>query len=155
MLGDAPNTPVSYTHLDVYKRQEAGFPINRVEKLPRVREWLKAQEQASPLPEKEKAPAVTADRNNYRITEDTLGVGGAKEKFKANMAAVNLLHDLEIENRLATPEEQKILAGYVGCLLYTSYEIFEDKEKEYLEQLLDLNDGKLPSLQPKHKDYER
>ena len=60
------------------------------------------------------APAVTADRNNYRITEDTLGIGGAKEKFKANMAAVNLLHDLEIENRLATPEEQKILAGYVG-----------------------------------------
>ena len=59
-------------------------------------------------------PAVTADRHNYRITEDTLGIGGAKEKFKANMAAVNLLHDLEIENRLATPEEQKILAGYVG-----------------------------------------
>ena len=56
----------------------------------------------------------SADRNNYRITEDTLGIGGAKEKFKANMAAVNLLHDLEIENRLATPEEQKILAGYVG-----------------------------------------
>ena len=63
---------------------------------------------------KSEAPAVTADRTNYRITEDTLGIGGAKEKFKANMAAVNLLHDLEIENRLATPEEQKILAGYVG-----------------------------------------
>ena len=114
----------------MYKRQfqnEVGFPINRVEKITRVREWLDAQEQAEPLPEKEKAPAVTADRNNYRITEDTLGIGGAKEKFKANMAAVNLLHDLEIENRLATPEEQKILAGYVGwgglsmaCLLYTS-----------------------------------
>ena len=99
---------------DITFQNKAGFPINRVEKLPRVREWLKAQEQASPLPEKEKAPAVTADRNNYRITEDTLGIGGAKEKFKANMAAVNLLHDLEIENRLATPEEQKILAGYVG-----------------------------------------
>ena len=56
----------------------------------------------------------SADRNNYRITEDTLGIGGAKEKFKANMAAVGMLHDLEIENRLATPEEQKILAGYVG-----------------------------------------
>ena len=52
--------------------------------------------------------------SHKRITEDTLGIGGAKEKFKANMAAVNLLHDLEIENRLATPEEQKILAGYVG-----------------------------------------
>lgn len=35
------------------------------------------------------------------------------------------------------------------------YEIFEDKEKEYLEQFLDLNDGKLPPFQPKHKDYER
>lgn len=35
------------------------------------------------------------------------------------------------------------------------YEIFEDKEKEYLEQVLDLNDGKLPPLQPKHKEYER
>ena len=99
---------------DITFQNDVGFPINRVEKITRVREWLKAQEQASPLPEKEKAPAVTADRNNYRITEDTLGVGGAKEKFKANMAAVNLLHDLEIENRLATPEEQKILAGYVG-----------------------------------------
>ena len=99
---------------DITFQNKAGFPINRVEKLSRVREWLKAQEQASPLPEREKVPAVTADRHNYRITEDTLGIGGAKEKFKANMAAVNLLHDLEIENRLATPEEQKILAGYVG-----------------------------------------
>lgn len=35
------------------------------------------------------------------------------------------------------------------------YEVFEDKEKEYLEQLLDLNNGKLPSLQPKQRDYER
>ena len=55
-----------------------------------------------------------ADRHNFRITEETLGVGGAKEKFKANMAAIHLLHDLEIENRLATPEEQKTLSKYVG-----------------------------------------
>ena len=99
---------------DITFQNDVGFPINRVEKITRVREWLDAQEQASPLPENEKASAVTSDRSNYRITEDTLGIGGAKEKFKANMAAVNLLHDLEIENRLATPEEQKILAGYVG-----------------------------------------
>lgn len=99
---------------DITFQNNVGFPINRVEKIARVREWLKAREQAESLPEKEKAPAIISDRNNYRITEDTLGIGGAKEKFKANMAAVNLLHDLEIENRLATPEEQKILAGYVG-----------------------------------------
>ena len=48
---------------DITFQNDVGFPINRVEKITRVREWLKAQEQASPLPEKEKAPAVTADRN--------------------------------------------------------------------------------------------
>lgn len=35
------------------------------------------------------------------------------------------------------------------------YEIFEEKEKEYLEQVLDLNGGKLPPLYPKNKDHER
>lgn len=35
------------------------------------------------------------------------------------------------------------------------YEIFEDKQKEYLQQLLDLNGGKLPGFNDKHKDYER
>lgn len=67
-------------------------------------------------PEKEKAdtPALSADRRNYRITDDSLGVGGAKEKFRNNMAAVNLLHELQLENRLATPKEQEVLSKYVG-----------------------------------------
>lgn len=30
------------------------------------------------------------------------------------MAAINLLHELEFESRLATPEEQEILSKYVG-----------------------------------------
>jgi len=57
---------------------------------------------------------LSADCHNYRITDDTLGVGGAKEKFRNNMSAIRLLHDLQIENRLATPEEQETLAKYVG-----------------------------------------
>ena len=57
---------------------------------------------------------LSADRRNYRITDDDLGVGGAKEKFRNNMSAIKLLHDLQIENRLATPEEQETLAKYVG-----------------------------------------
>lgn len=134
---------------DITFQNNAGFPINRVEKIGYVRRLLEqaekqpetdmlattetvaeypAVENGLPYditiqkiqfdePEKKRideAPAVIAERNNYRITKDTLGIGGAKEKFRANMAAVNLLHDLEIENRLATPEEQEILAGYVG-----------------------------------------
>ena len=55
-----------------------------------------------------------SEKHNYRITDDNLGVGGAKEKFKRNMAAINLLHELEFDNRLATPEEQEILAQYTG-----------------------------------------
>ena len=58
--------------------------------------------------------AHAGERKNYRITDDALGVGGAKEKFKRNMAAIHLLHDLQIENRLATPEEQETLSRYVG-----------------------------------------
>ncbi len=61
-----------------------------------------------------KAPTRLEERRNYRITDDALGVGGAKEKFRRNLAAIHTLHDLEIENRLATPEEQEILARYVG-----------------------------------------
>lgn len=57
---------------------------------------------------------LSAERHNYRITDDALGVGGAKEKFRNNMSAIRLLHDLQIENRPATPEEQETLAKYVG-----------------------------------------
>ena len=98
---------------DVTFQNNVGFPINRVEKIGYVRRLL---EQETLPPEKENidAPAPSADRRNYRITDDALGVGGAKEKFKNNIAAIQTLHDLEIENRLATPEEQEILAKYVG-----------------------------------------
>lgn len=52
---------------------------------------------------------------NYRITSDTrLGKGGEVEKFNDNIAAIQTLKRLEAENRRATPEEQRILARYVG-----------------------------------------
>ena len=94
-----------------------GFPINRVEKVGYVRSLLsKTQEEKKPENAVSSAsvPVPSEPRHNYRITEDTLGVGGAKEKFRNNMAAINLLHELELENRLATPEEQETLSKYVG-----------------------------------------
>ena len=51
---------------------------------------------------------------NFRITDDHLGEGGAKTKFRHNMDAINLLKELEFEGRQATPEEQKVLSQYVG-----------------------------------------
>lgn len=51
---------------------------------------------------------------NYRITDDTLTMGSAKEKFDRNIAAIMTLQLIENEKRIATPEEQDVLAGYVG-----------------------------------------
>ena len=111
---------------DITFQNNVGFPINRVEKIGYVRRLLEQTEKeilpekgiteapAEPTTAKPFALALSADRYNYRITDDALGVGGAKEKFRNNMAAVNLLHELQLENRLATPEEQETLAKYVG-----------------------------------------
>ena len=102
---------------DITFADAVGFPINRVEKVGYVRSLLsKTQEEKKPENAVSSAPVPVPSepRHNYRITEDTLGVGGAKEKFRNNMAAINLLHELELENRLATPEEQEILSKYVG-----------------------------------------
>ncbi len=51
---------------------------------------------------------------NFRITDDNLGEGSPKEKFRANMDAIHTLQTLEAEDRNATPEEQQILSKYVG-----------------------------------------
>ena len=52
--------------------------------------------------------------HNFHITDDDLGAGGPKAKFKANMEAIRLLKELEHDQRLATPEEQEVLSRYVG-----------------------------------------
>ncbi len=91
-----------------YPAVENGLPYDIVV------EKIRFDEPEHEQPRKTPAPALSADRHNYRITDDALGVGGAKEKFRNNMSAIRLLHELQIENRLATPEEQETLAKYVG-----------------------------------------
>lgn len=51
---------------------------------------------------------------NFRITDNHLGEGGAKQKFRANMDAIHTLQQLELDNRNATVQEQEILSKYVG-----------------------------------------
>lgn len=65
--------------------------------------------------QKKKAKASEVPGHNFTITADeNIGKGGAKTKYKDNVAAIKLLKQLEAEDRLATPEEQKVLARYVG-----------------------------------------
>ena len=59
-------------------------------------------------------PIPKPELHNFRITDDHLGEGGAKAKFRMNMDAINLLKELEFDGRQATPEEQVILSRYVG-----------------------------------------
>ena len=61
-----------------------------------------------------KPPAPKPELHNFRITDDHLGEGGAKAKFRMNMDAINLLKELEIEGAQATPEQQVVLSRYVG-----------------------------------------
>ena len=119
---------------DVTFHSEVGFPINRVEKLHTVREWLKEQptQEAEQPTEQPLAPAweqpkevklksivldltqPRIEKHNYRITNDELGYGGAKAKYQMNVSAIRTLQTIEAERRLATPEEQEILSKYVG-----------------------------------------
>ena len=67
----------------------------------------------APLREPPAAPQVAA--HNFRFSEDyDLYPSGAKTKYKNNVMAIKLLKQIELEKRTATPEEQIILARYVG-----------------------------------------
>ncbi|MBO4931180.1 MAG: N-6 DNA methylase, partial [Clostridia bacterium] len=72
---------------------------------------------------------------NFRITDDDLGTGGAKAKYHMNMDAINTLKQIESENRHATPEEQEVLSKYVGWGgLADAFDDFKENwQKEYTE----------------------
>ena len=70
-------------------------------------------------------------RYNYRIHDDALGVGTPGEKFARNIKAIWLLKKLEAEGRFATPEEQEILAQYVGWGGLA--DCFDERHSKYAE----------------------
>ena len=86
-----------------------------------------------PEPREERRPPQP--RQNYRITDDDLGTGGAKTKYRNNIEAIRTLKSIESEDRLATPEEQEILSRYVGWggIPQAFDKSNEDCQKEYAE----------------------
>ena len=94
-------------------------PIMRAESKERLAQLLAMDKRnAAYLPKDsvavESAPVPQIIPENYRITDDHLGEGGPKEKFKRNVEAIRVLKALEADNRPASPAEQEILAQYVG-----------------------------------------
>ena len=101
---------------DVTFQNATGFPIFRsesIEFMRRLVEISEAQRNAE-LPAEPTIAEPKPELHNFRITDDHLGEGGAKAKFRMNMDAINLLKELEFDGRQATPEEQVILSKYVG-----------------------------------------
>ncbi len=92
----------------IYPGEKNGLPFDVVvETLP-----VDGPEHAQPK------QAPTAEQNaaaeNFRITDDNLGVGGPRVKYRMNVEAIRTLKQIEREGRSATAEEQKILSRYVG-----------------------------------------
>lgn len=123
---------------DITFSNGVGFPIFRADRLSAIERQLERDGflDAAPIPEESKpggrprhsgvsypgeivlvehhiAPPEPS-KLNYHITDDALGVGGAKEKYHRNIAAIRLMKRIESENRLATADEQEVLAQYVG-----------------------------------------
>ena len=134
---------------DVTFEGGTGFPIFRKESIDYVRAHMEqpdmVRETAAPQtdeppavltpPKKKKqnALAYPLDPNgsNYRITDDHIGEGAPLERFQHNLDAIRTLKTVEAENRTATPEEQAVLAQYVGWGGLADF--FDEKNPRYTE----------------------
>lgn len=93
-------------------RDQSGYAlVQNIDRDTLTREgtYLGKQQPEQAQPQQDAAP--TAD---FTITDDFSVAAGKKGKFQANIAAIQTLKAIESEGRTATPEEQKILVGYVG-----------------------------------------
>ena len=125
LLERYPQPTADYTTEPVaeYPAEETGLPYDVVV------QTIKATEPDPPV-------------QNFRITDDHLGEGGAKAKFRANMDAINLLHKLEAGNRQATPEEQDLLSKFVGWGGLA--DAFDDSKPAWAEEYKELRSALTP-----------
>jgi len=89
-------------------------------------------------------PEIKSDyRTNFKIEKDDIGVGTPLERFHHNVMAIQLLHKLENEHRLADTNEQRILSDYVGWGGLA--EFFDEDNPHYSELRAVLSDNELAS----------
>jgi len=90
--------------------------------------------------EESTTPAPTPDKGeNFTISDDSLGEGGAKSKFRANVDAIRTLKAIEAEKRPATAEEKETLSKYVGWgALAKAFDKTDDKWAAEYKELSEL-----------------
>ena len=129
------DTAYEITNIGMYDVQlrdpSQRYPIFRVESKDRLNDMLQqdSRNAKQPTPDTEEPVFTetevvqdTSDAQevsvpvpcNFIITDDRLGEGGPKTKFRMNMEAITVLRQVEAENRVATPAEQQILSKYAG-----------------------------------------
>ncbi len=74
----------------------------------------------------------------FVITDNDLGIGGAKAKYKANIAAISLLKKLEADDKIPTNKEQEILSRYVGWGGLS--QVFDKNNASWSNEFNELND---------------
>lgn len=137
MVAEICNLTLTQRRIDKDRRIDmCGFPANRLENYAnaltdaghrlaiaalengeRITRTLVSTREAETVPAQETAkpnPPAEAATDNYVIRNDNIGEGGAKERFRKNIAVIRLLKVLEHEQRGAAQEEQEVLAQYVG-----------------------------------------
>ncbi|MBQ9348378.1 MAG: N-6 DNA methylase, partial [Oscillibacter sp.] len=93
---------------------------------------------ANNVPVQPAPPALVPGVGNYHITDEHLGEGKPKERFRANMDAIRTLKTIESEGRSATREEQVILSRYVGWgSLADAFDSTKKTWKKEYQELLD------------------
>ena len=126
------------TQSDIDRRNQRGSKTEKSDIKP---ETITAPDEK--LEQKVKADEKT---QNFTITDDNLGEGGAKTKFKNNLLAIQTLKQIESEDRTATPEEQEILSKYVGWGGLA--QAFDSENEQWSKEFAQLSDALTP------KEYE-
>lgn len=93
---------------------QSGPVTETVEVIPAEKNQLPYDVVIQTIRAEEHGPVKPAEKINFRITDDALGHGGPKAKFRMNINAIRALKAIESEQRLATADEQEVLSRYVG-----------------------------------------
>ena len=126
------------TQKDIDRRNRRGSKTEKSD--------IKPENIAAPDEKLEQQIKADEKTQKFTITDDNLGEGGAKTKFKNNLLAIQTLKQIESEDRTATPEEQEILSKYVGWGGLA--QAFDSENEQWSKEFAQLSDALTP------KEYE-
>ena len=118
--------------------QQHGSVTETVEVIPAEENQLPYDVVIQTIRAEEHESVKPAEKINFRITDDALGHGGPKAKFRMNINAIRALKAIESEQRLATANEQEVLSRYVGWGGCT--DAFDETKENWSSEYAELKD---------------